>query len=259
MIRERFPLRTGVVIPARDEEACVGRVVAGLLGLSDPQGSAVVTAVVVCDNGSSDATAAVARAAGATVVSEPEPGYGRACLTAIAALPPVDVVLFVDADGQFEAHDALRLLDAVAHGADLVIGSRALGAIEPGALTLPQRFGNWLATRLILLLWGVRFTDLGPYRAIRAEALRLLRMRSPTFGWTVEMQVKAAQLGLAFAEVPVATRRRVGRSKISGTVRGVTGAGAGILGEIFKLWWRERLQGPCGFVAQRADDATERS
>jgi glycosyltransferase involved in cell wall biosynthesis len=231
-------LRVGVVIPARDEQATVGRVVSELLG----NRTAGVSAAVVCDNGSTDNTAAVARAAGAIVVTEPVPGYGRACLRAMAALPDVDVVLFIDGDGQFEASAATSLIEAIHGGADLAIGSRALGRMERGALSLPQRFGNWLATRLIRLLWNHRFTDLGPYRAVRLDAFRRLRMSSLTFGWTVEMQVKAIQSGLKCVEVPVATHRRVGRSKISGTVRGVVGAGVGILTTIFALWWCERTR-----------------
>jgi glycosyltransferase involved in cell wall biosynthesis len=234
------PTRIGVVIPARDEEASVGRVVAGLLDLRFGDDRAVVAAVVVCNNASTDDTAAVARSAGAMVIDQPVPGYGLACLTALAALPRVDVVLFVDADGQFDPLDAAALVSAIMSGTELVIGSRTLGQMDSGALSTPQRFGNWLATRMIALFWDHRFTDLGPFRAIRADCLALLEMNSRTFGWTVEMQVKALQAGLVCTEVPVATRRRIGRSKISGTLRGIIAAGAGIIGTIVKLWWQER-------------------
>lgn len=245
-----LPSRIGVIIPARDEAASVGRVVAGLLDLRLDAGRAAVTAVVVCNNASTDNTAAVARSAGAIVVGQPVPGYGRACLTALAALPgldckvdpTVDIVLFVDADGQFDPADAIALIDGIMAGADLVIGSRTLGQMDAGALSAPQRFGNWLATRMIALLWGHRFTDLGPFRAIRADCLSALCMDSQTFGWTVEMQVKAVQAGMICCEVPVATRRRTGRSKISGTLRGIAAAGTGIIGTILLLWWQERTR-----------------
>ena len=148
-------------------------------------------------------------------------------------------MLFTDGDGSFEAAQALRLLDAIAGGADLAIGSRVLGRREAGALSAPQIAGNRVAGRLIRLLWGAAVTDLGPYRAIRAEALGRLDMRDRTYGWTVEMQVKAIQHGLRVVEVPVdALRRRFGRSKVGGTVRGVVGASIGILSMIARLRWR---------------------
>ena len=200
----------------------------------------VIDDLVVCDNGSVDATGANAAAAGARVVREPRPGYGRACLAALSALEASDVVLFSDGDYAFEAAQATRLLHCVAEGADLAIGSRTLGRQEDGALTLPQRFGNRIAGGLIRLLWGQRVTDLGPYRAIRAGALARLGMADPTFGWTVEMQIKAILRDLRIAEVPVDTRVRLGESKISGTLRGTIGAGVGILSMIAKLWWRQR-------------------
>ncbi len=237
-----LPARIGIVIPARDEEASVGRVVAGLLDLPFSADRVAATAVVVCNNASTDKTAAVARSAGASVVDQPRPGYGLACLTALATLPEVDVVLFVDADGQFDAADALSLIDGILAGADLVIGSRTLGRMDKGALSAPQRFGNWLATHMIALLWRHHFTDLGPFRAIRSDALARLGMESRTFGWTVEMQVKALQADLICTEVPVATRLRIGRSKISGTLRGIVLAGTGIIGTILKLWWLEKTR-----------------
>ena len=175
------------------------------------------------------------------------PGYGLACLTALAALRPVDVVLFTDGDRSFDAVQGLRLLEAIAGGADLAIGSRVLGRREPGALSLPQRAGNRVATLLIRLLWGVAMTDLGPYRAIRAEALQRIDMLDRAYGWTVEMQVKAIQHGLRVVEVPVdALRRRFGRSKVGGTLRGVVGAGVGILSMIARLRLREARLGRSG-------------
>lgn len=233
-------MTVGVVVPARDERQSIGSVVVDLLALRDEQGARVVDDCVVCDNGSTDGTGGCAREAGARTVRQDTPGYGLACLTALAALRPVDIVLFTDGDRSFEAVQGLRLLEAVAGGADLAIGSRVLGRQEPGALSLPQRAGNRVASLLIRLLWGVAVTDLGPYRAIRAEALRRLEMEDRAYGWTVEMQVKAIQHGLPVVEVPVdALRRRFGRSKVGGTVRGVVGAGVGILSMIARLRWRE--------------------
>ena len=221
-------MTVGVVVPARDEEQSIGSVVVELLALRDDRGGRVIDDFVVCDNGSTDATAQRAREAGARTVRQETPGYGLACLTALAALRPVDVVLFTDGDRTFEAVQGLDLLEAIARGADLAIGSRVSGRREPGALTLPQQAGNRVASLLIRLLWGESVTDLGPYRAIRANALRRLEMQDRRYGWTVEMQVKAIQHGLRVAEVPVdALRRRFGRSRVGGTLRGVVGAGRG--------------------------------
>jgi glycosyltransferase involved in cell wall biosynthesis len=232
-------LSVGVVIPARDEADNIGEVVGGLLGLCTDAGRRVVDDLVVCDNGSTDGTAERARAAGARVAVEETPGYGRACLTAIAALRPVDVVLFVDGDRSCEVGQTFDLLHAVTAGADLVIGSRVLGRMEPGALSPPQIAGNRVASLLIRLLWGRKVTDLGPFRAIRRDALRRLDMRDTAYGWTVEMQVKAIQSRMRMVETPVDTRRRrFGKSKVGGTVRGVIGAGVGILSMIFGLWIR---------------------
>jgi glycosyltransferase involved in cell wall biosynthesis len=190
---------------------------------------------VVCDNGSRDGTAEIARKHGAVVVREPRRGYGSACLRALRALEddPPEIVLFMDGDQSDDPADTAALLEPILAGrADLVIGSRVLGRREPGALTPQSRAGNWIATRLIAWLYGVRYTDLGPFRAIRYESLAALGMRDPDFGWTVEMQVKAARSGLRSEEVPVRYRRRIGRSKISGTLAGATAAGVKILGTI---------------------------
>ena len=236
-------LTVGAVIPARDEADNIGAVVAGLLDLRTASGQRVIDDVVVCDNGSRDATAQRARAAGARVAVEATPGYGRACLTALAALQPVDVVVFVDGDQSCEVRQALDLVHAIAGGADMVVGSRVLGEMEPGALSAPQIAGNRVASVLIRLLWGRTVTDLGPFRAIRADALRRLDMRDTAYGWTVEMQVKAIQMHLRLVETPVNTRRRrFGRSKVGGTVKGVIGASAGILGMIVRL--RSRRAAP---------------
>ena len=229
-------LSIGVVIPARNEAGNIAAVVAELLDLRTENGQRVVDDLVVCDNGSTDGTADRARGAGARVAVENTPGYGIACLTALAALRPVDVVLFVDGDRSCRTQQAIDLLRAIANGADMVVGSRALGRMEPGALSPPQIAGNRVASVLIRLLWGAKVTDLGPFRAIRRDALRRLDMRDTAYGWTVEMQVKAIQMKLRLAETPVdSLRRRSGRSKVGGTVRGVIGASAGILGMIFRL------------------------
>ncbi|HET9950989.1 MAG TPA: glycosyltransferase family 2 protein [Candidatus Eisenbacteria bacterium] len=224
------PCRVAAVIPALNEADSIGLVLADL-----PR--PLIERVVVCDNGSTDGTSSVARAAGALVVEEPSRGYGAACLKALAALEadPPDVVLFLDADRSDDAGEAPALLAPILDGsADLVIGSRALGRAEPGSLTPAQRFGNRLAATLLRVLYGVPTTDLGPFRAIRWEALRSLGMEDRDFGWTVEMQVKAARAGLRTREVAVRYRRRAGSSpsKISGTLRGTILAGSKILGTI---------------------------
>ena len=233
-------LKIGAVAPARDEERDIGAVVGELLALANEQGGPVIDDFVVCDNGSADATAERAREAGARVVRQQTPGYGIACQSALAVLEPVDIVLFTDGDRSFKAADSLRLLEAVAAGADLAIGSRTLGQMEPGALSAPQLLGNRLAGFLIRRLWRREVTDLGPYRAIRMEALQRLNMQDTTFGWTVEMQIKAIQKGLKVVEAPVDTmRRRFGKSKVGGTLKGMIGAGVGILSMIAALRWRQ--------------------
>ncbi|MEK7316623.1 MAG: glycosyltransferase family 2 protein [Candidatus Eisenbacteria bacterium] len=222
------PSRVAAVIPALNEEASIGLVLMDL-----PR--SLVERVVVCDNGSTDGTARVARSGGAMVVEEPRRGYGAACLRALAALEadPPAIVLFLDADRSDDGAEAASLLAPILEGrADFVIGSRALGDAEPGSLTPAQRFGNRLAAALLRRFYGVWATDLGPFRAIRWEVLRSLGMSDRDFGWTIEMQVKAARRGVRTVEVPVRYRRRIGRSKISGTIRGTFLAGSKILGTI---------------------------
>lgn len=217
--------RVGVVIPALNEEQAIGKVIAEIPDWVD--------AIIVADNGSRDATGPVARKAGAEVVHENDHGYGAACLAGIAALPLVDIVVFLDGDYSDYPEDMELIVGPIVEGeADLVIGSRILGGAARGSLTPQQVFGNWLATRLIGIIWGERFTDLGPFRAIRSEALDALAMADRDYGWTVEMQVKAAKAGLRCAEVPVRYRKRIGTSKISGTVRGTVKAGTKILSVI---------------------------
>lgn len=236
-------LRVGVIVPARDEERNIGPVVGELLALVDEAGRKVIDDFVVCDNGSRDGTAQKAREAGARVVRQEQPGYGIACLTALASLAPVDVVLFTDGDGSFVAAQSERLLSAIAEGADLAIGSRVLGRAEAGALSAPQLMGNRVAALLIYLLWRRRVTDLGPYRAIRSQSLRRIAMADQAYGWTVEMQVKAIQHGLRVVEAPVDTRRRrYGQSKVGGTIRGVIGASSGILAMIARLFGQQNFR-----------------
>ncbi len=218
-------MRVAVVIPARNEEASLPRVLEAI-----PEG--LVEEVVVVDNASTDGTARAATAGGATLLEEPRRGYGSACLKGIDYLrrKRPDVVVFLDADFSDHPDEMGRLLAPIARGeADLVIGSRTLGLREPGALLPQARAGNWLATRLLWILYGGRFTDLGPFRAIRFDRLVDLGMGDRDFGWTVEMQIRAVKRGLRTTEVPVSYRRRVGVSKITGTVGGTVKAGAKIL------------------------------
>jgi glycosyltransferase involved in cell wall biosynthesis len=218
-------LSIGVVIPALDEEQAIGRVIADIPTWADE--------IVVADNGSCDRTAEIAARAGARVVHERERGYGAACQAGIAALRAADIVVFLDGDRSDDPSEMVALVDPIALArADFVMGSRVTGRPARGALTPQQRFGNWLACRLIRLFWGVTFTDLGPFRAIRRGTLQSLNMTDRKYGWTVEMQIKAARAGAKTIEVPVSYRPRIGVSKISGTLAGSVKAGAGILGVI---------------------------
>lgn len=238
--------RTAVIIPALDEEEAIGAVLAEI--------PAVVSEVIVVDNGSTDRTAERAEAAGARVVREPRRGYGQACHAGIAAADKAEILVFLDADHSDYPEEMADLVAPLLRGeADLVIGSRIWGARHdpragPGSSTSPLDarplarrqsahpwhavWGTRLCVGLMNLLVGTRATDLGPFRAITAEALRRLEMSDRTFGWTVEMQIKAAQRGLRVVEVPVHYRARIGRSKISGTLGGSLRAGAKILGTI---------------------------
>ncbi|MEQ9074006.1 MAG: glycosyltransferase family 2 protein [Sandaracinaceae bacterium] len=214
-----------VVIPALDEEEALPHVLAAI-----PSG--LVRRVVVADNGSRDRTASRAREAGAEVVSEPRRGYGAACLKALAHLraDPPDVVVFLDGDHSDHPEELPSLLAPISAGhADFVVGSRALGVSERGSLTPQQRVGNAIACVALRLVYGARYTDLGPFRAIRWDALEELGMVDRDYGWTVEMQIKAARRRVPHAEVPVSYRRRIGVSKVSGTLRGTLGASRKIL------------------------------
>lgn len=237
-------LKIGVIIPARNEELAISQVVTDLRDLIHDDGENVIDHIVVSDNGSNDMTAELAAVAGATVAYEAIPGYGRACLTAANALAEVDVILYVDGDRSLFAAQCTRLLEGIANGDDLALGARTKGIIEPGALTTPQLFGNALAVFLIKHIWGPQFSDLGPFRAIRYSSYQKLAMQDQAYGWTIEMQIKAVQAGMQCNEYPVDSRCRLGVSKISGTFRGVIGAGVGILGMVLRLWWRERSVKP---------------
>lgn len=207
-------MRVAAVVPAFNEEGAIGRVIAALP-------CELLARVIVVDGGSRDATAAVARDAGAEVIYEPRRGYGRACATGVAAAGDADVIVFLDGDFSDYPDEVPLLLAPIARGeADLVIGSRLRGRREPGALLPHQLFGNWLAAHLLRRLYGLQVTDLGPFRAIRTAVLHDLDLEQMTYGWPVEMMAKAARRGYRVVEVPVRYRRRLGRSKISGTLWG---------------------------------------
>lgn len=223
--------RSALIIPALNEAPVIGRTLDAI-----PRG--LYRMVIVADNGSSDRTAEIARSRGAFVVEERERGYGAACLRAIAALPrEIETVVFMQADLSEDPREAAALMAPIWEGrADLVIGSRTLGQAAPGSLLAHQRFGNWLAATLIRLLYGFRYTDLGPYRAISTAALRRLKMRDRNYGWTVEMQVRAVECGLRILEVPVSyARRAAGVNKVSGNLKASLRAGAVILSTIWRL------------------------
>jgi glycosyltransferase involved in cell wall biosynthesis len=214
-----------LIIPALNEEGVVGETVRRI-----PAG--IFNVVVVADNGSVDRTSEEAREAGAMVVRVEERGYGAACLAAMAALPDaIEIVVFLQADGSEDAGEATKLIAPLLDGrADMVLGSRTIGEAEKGSLLPHQVFGNWLATTLMRLFWGKRYTDLGPFRAVRLDVLRRMGMRDRNYGWTVEMQVKAARMGLRVLEVPVRYGlRRAGENKVSGNWKASARAGWKIL------------------------------
>jgi glycosyltransferase involved in cell wall biosynthesis len=228
------PPKIAVIIPALNEEGALPKVLADI-----PSG--LVTEVVVVDNGSSDRTAEVARACGATVLTEPRRGYGAACLAGIAYLKTKhpDVVVFLDGDySDYPEEMPVVLRPILTAGYDLVIGSRRRGGAETGALLPQARFGNALATWLIRRLYGFSYSDLGPFRAVSFEKLLALGMADQDYGWTVEMQVKAVQGRLRIAEVPVRYRKRIGQSKVTGSWKGTVLAGYKILWTIVRQHWR---------------------
>jgi len=222
-----------VIIPAYNEESSIAHVV-------NDVPKSLVREIIVCNNNSSDNTADVARKAGAIVVDQPTPGYGNACLKGMeyvhAKEVHPDIIVFLDGDYSDHPEELKELiLPIIEDDQDLVIGSRALGAMENGAMMPQQIFGNWLATTLIRFFYKYEFTDLGPFRAIKYPKLLEINMQDRDFGWTVEMQVKAAKMKLKCVEVPVTYRKRIGVSKVSGTIKGTILAGHKILWTIFKL------------------------
>lgn len=221
-----------VIIPAFNEEASLPLVIGAI-----PKDW--VREVVVVNNGSSDGTKKAGEDNGATVILQPAKGYGSACLKGIEYIQdkthPPDIVVFLDADYSDHPEELPHLVRPILENAvDLVIGSRAIGNREKGAMMPQAIFGNWLATRLIGFFYGYRFTDLGPFRAVRWQKLLDLKMQDPDFGWTVEMQVKAAKNGFKVTEVPVTYRRRVGVSKVTGTIKGTIMAGYKIIWTVFQ-------------------------
>jgi len=226
-------MKIDVVIPAYNEESSIGSVIADI-----PK--ELVREIIVCNNNSKDRTAEVAKSGGATVVLATNPGYGSACLKGLEYIhnkaDHPDIVVFLD--GDYSDHpEEMELVVApiLKEDVDMVIGSRALGNLESGSMQVQQIFGNWLATTLIKAFYKYEFTDLGPFRAVKYDKLVALNMQDPNFGWTVEMQVKAAKMGFKTKEVPVNYRKRIGVSKISGTLKGTLLAGHKILWTIFKL------------------------
>lgn len=222
-----------VIIPAYNEEASIPKVIAEIPGF--------VRHIVVANNNSTDRTSEVAVEAGAVVVFEPQKGYGKACLSAMEWIKNLekqpDIVVFLDGDYSDYPEEMVELIQPILdRQADMVIGSRALGMREKGSMTLPQVFGNWLATNLMRYIQGAKFSDLGPFRAILWKELLELNMVDQNFGWTIEMQIKAHKAGLRYSEVPVNYRKRIGVSKVSGTVKGVFGAGYKIIFTIFRYW-----------------------
>ena len=227
-------MRVSVVIPTRNEAQAIARVLADLP-------SDQVTEVIVVDNNSTDGTAEIAARLGAQVICEPRRGYGQACLTGIAYTHAPDVLVFLDGDYSDRPAELPLLLAPIAGDrADITIGSRLAGPRVAGALPWHARFGNWLAAGLIRNLYGPKISDLGPFRAVRADVLRAVDLEETTYGWAVELILKGATQGFRIVEVPVSYHPRIGKSKISGTFRGTLGASWFILSLIARYYFRQR-------------------
>lgn len=230
-------MRVSVIIPTRNEALAIGRVLADL-----PWN--LIKEVIVVDNCSSDGTPEIAARMGAKVISETRRGYGQACLTGVAEADSPDVLVFLDGDYSDRPAELRLLLAPIAEGrADITIGSRLAGPRAPGALPWHALFGNWLAASLIRNLFGLRISDLGPFRAVRADALCKIELEETTYGWAVELIIKGAIRGLRIVEVPVSYHPRIGKSKISGTFRGTVGAAWFILSLIARYYFRRRRNG----------------
>lgn len=225
-------MRVSVIIPTRNEADAISRVLADL----PPD---LVTEIIVVDSNSIDGTPEIAARSGARVIHEPRRGYGQACLTGLSTANSPDIVVFLDGDYSDRPSELPILLDPIIHGyADIAIGSRLRGPRVPTALPWHQAFGNRVAAALIRLLYGLKISDLGPFRAARAEALRALALKEATYGWAVEMILKGALAGFRVVEVPVSYYPRIGKSKISGTVKGTVGAAWFIFSLILGYYFR---------------------
>lgn len=223
-------MNIAVIIPAFNEEKSIGKVIEAI-----PKN--LVETIIVVNNNSTDDTVNIANLAGAIVLTENRKGYGWACLKGMDYLKDtsIDIIVFLDGDFSDYPEEIAQLIRPILEqNMDMVIGSRVLGKREKGSLLPQQRFGNWLATKLIRLFYGVKFTDLGPFRAIRYDKLIALNMADKTYGWTIEMQIKAAKKKYHFCEVPVRYRKRIGVSKVSGTIKGTLLAGIKIIFAVFK-------------------------
>ena len=241
-------MRVSVIIPTHNEAQAIGRVLADLP-------SNLVTEVIVVDSNSTDGTAEIVTKMGARVIPEPRRGYGRACLTGLAAANAPDVVVFLDGDYSDRPSELPILLEPIIQGdADITLGSRLGQQRIPAALPWHQAFGNRLAASLIRLLYGLAITDLGPFRAGRADALRTLGLEEPTYGWAVEMILKGVLNGFRVVEVPVSYYPRIGKSKISGTVKGTAGAAWFILSLTVRYYFRHRKRNQKQ-ISRKADSA----
>jgi len=230
-------VRVSVIIPTHNEAQSIGRVLADLP-------ADIVTEVLVVDSNSTDGTPEIASKMGARVLHEPRRGYGRACLTGIANANAPDVVVFLDGDYSDRPDELPLLLAPIIEGrADITLGSRLHGRRSAGALPWHQVFGNRLAASLIRLLYGVKISDLGPFRAARADVLRQLELQENTYGWAVEIILKGTLAGFRIVEVPVSYYPRIGKSKISGTLRGTVGAAWFIMTLIVRYYFRQRRAG----------------